>query len=325
MHDDGGARLFRYAAPRRAALAEAASVLLIPSMLQRATVLDLAPGASLVDSLSGAGLDVFALDWGPPHALDRHFGLDDAIDRIRRARRAVRRLTGDGVSVVGYSQGGTLAAISTAVHPEGVAALVNVAGPIDFTEAGPLSRFVDARWCDADAIADAGQATTLGFRALVAAMAPAQARRPYALAATEPDPEARGIWRALVRWADDPVTVPAEVLRVWVKELYQGDALVRGALRIGGVPVRLDRIEAPVLIISPERDDVCPFPAAAALARHVASARADTLRVPGGHVSGVVGPGARERLHLPLARWLKAHASRRASAQRHAPIARPAP
>ena len=50
--------------------------------------------------------------------------------------------------------------------------------------------------------------------------------------------------------------------------------------------------------------------AAEALNTQVSSDVRATLRVPGGHVSGIVGPKAAELVHAPLAAWLLAHARR---------------
>ena len=61
-------RLLRFA-PERPKYAR--PVLLVPSLINRWYVLDLRPGASLVEALVGAGFDVWCLDWGVPQDEDR--------------------------------------------------------------------------------------------------------------------------------------------------------------------------------------------------------------------------------------------------------------
>src|SRR5689334_17452347 len=69
-------------------------LLLVPSMINRWYVLDLRPGASLVEACVGAGIDTWCLDWGIPEDEDRHLSWTDVLDRLRRAVRRVRRATG---------------------------------------------------------------------------------------------------------------------------------------------------------------------------------------------------------------------------------------
>ena len=52
-----------------------------------------------------------------------------------------------------------LAAIAAALAPSKVAGLVNLAGPIDFAQAGDLRHMVSPEWFDAEAIAGAGNIT----------------------------------------------------------------------------------------------------------------------------------------------------------------------
>ena len=128
-------------------------ILLVPSLINRWYVLDLRPGASLVAALVDAGHDVFCLDWGVPEDEDRHRDWNDTLARLRRmVRRTMRAAGSDRVGMLGYCMGGTLAAIYTALHPGEIAALVNLAGPIDFSKGGMLRRMVDRAWFDADAI-----------------------------------------------------------------------------------------------------------------------------------------------------------------------------
>src|SRR5829696_9106163 len=107
-------------------------VLVVPSFLYRYTVLDLVPGASLIGYLVEHGLDVYLVDWGTPGREDRHITFDRYIgDLLRRVVRRVRRLSGqDRVSLLGYSLGGTMTAIFTALYDDYVANLVQLLAPV---------------------------------------------------------------------------------------------------------------------------------------------------------------------------------------------------
>jgi pimeloyl-ACP methyl ester carboxylesterase len=95
-------------------------------------VLDLRPGASLVEALVSAGFDVWCLGWGTPEAEDRYLDWEAVLARLGRAVRRVRRETGaDQIGVLGYCMGGTLTSIYVSQHASEIAALVTLAAPIE--------------------------------------------------------------------------------------------------------------------------------------------------------------------------------------------------
>src|SRR5262249_18711737 len=115
---DGTARLYRFRGPSGPS-GVGAPVLLVPSLINRWDILDLRPGASLVEALLAAGLDTYCLDWGVPEDEDRYLGWDDVVARLGRALRFVQRNTrADALGLLGYCMGGTLAGIAAALAPE---------------------------------------------------------------------------------------------------------------------------------------------------------------------------------------------------------------
>ena len=301
--EDGASRLLRVRGGGRGP-----AVLLVPSMLQRWYILDLIEGASLAGAMIDENLQVFVLDWGALGE-ERWLDWDHAVGRLARALRRLTRTPGvERAALVGYSQGATLAAVAAALDPDRVSALVDIAGPIDFGVAGVLSPLTDRRLCDADLLADAGGVPAGAFRAMIAALHPGATALSTLSAFAHPDVRTRAVFAALERWADDPVQLPPEVLRVWVKRLYQDNALVARRLSVSGRKVELGRITAPTLVVTAERDTICPPESATALLAHVSARTREHFSVPGGHVSGVAGPASGELLHRPLARWLHEHA-----------------
>jgi polyhydroxyalkanoate synthase subunit PhaC len=306
----GGARLLHFRSsprdPAQGAPPRLPPILLVPSLINRWYVLDLRPGASLVEALVGAGLDVWLLDWGVPEAEDRHLDWDAVLQRLdRAARRVLRETAGSALALLGYCMGGTLAAIHAAQHPDRMAALVTLAAPIDFAEGGMLRRMVDPAWFDAGAVADAGNVAPSQMQAGFTALRPTlDAAKLAALPDLAADPGARDAFLALEAWASDNVPFPGEAYRRYIAGLYQGNELVAGTHRANGAPALLGAIRCPVLAITGSRDAICPPPAAAALLRHVGSSDASALEVPGGHVGAVVGSRAAAEMYPALIRWL---------------------
>jgi polyhydroxyalkanoate synthase subunit PhaC len=303
---DGTASLYRFRRRDQRAAEAGLPVLLVPSLINRWYVLDLRPGASVATALTEAGLDVFCLDWGVPEDEDRALGWDDVLARLARMARRVRRESGaERIGLLGYCMGGTLSAIHAALEPERIAALVNLAGPIDFSRGGHLTHSTDRRWFDPEAIAAAGNMPAALMQSGFLALRPtAQLAKWVSFLDRLSNPEKLEAFRALEAWASENIAFPAAAYATYVGELYQKNALARGEHRALGQRVELARIACPLLTVVTDRDAICPPPAARAL-NELASSRDKTLlTIAGGHVGAVVGGKARTELYPQLASWL---------------------
>lgn len=302
---EGTASLYRFvgAGPRRGK-----PILLVPSLINQWYVLDLRRGASLVAALVEAGLDVWCLDWGAPEDEDRYRTWDETLARLdRMVRRTLRVAGATQLGLLGYCMGGTLATIYSTLFPARIAALIDLAGPIDFTKGGMLRTMVDPRWFDADAIADAGNVSPEQMQSGFTALRPTlELGKHVAMPELVLDAAAYDGYRALDAWASDNIPFPAAAYRTYIGELYQDNRLVAGTHRALGRAVKLDAIRCPTAVVVADRDTICPPAAATALLDHVATGDKTTLRVPGGHVGAVVGSRASRELYPALARWLDA-------------------
>jgi polyhydroxyalkanoate synthase subunit PhaC len=311
---DGSATLYRFRAAGGADVDPSPPaggspvVLLVPSVINRWYVLDLRAGGSVVESLVRAGTIVYCLDWGEPGDEDRYLEWDDLVARIHRAVRRIVRATGaPQIGLLGYCMGGTLAAIATALEPSRIGAFVNLAGPIDFSEAGILGHWVRPRWFDAHAIASAGNIAAPQMQAGFAAMRPtAPLAKWFGFFDRLGDPDKQEAFDALEAWANDNIAFPAAAYVRYIQELYQENRLIRGDHWVSGRRVDLGRITCPVLSVVATRDGICPRRAAEALGPHTGSSDARVLAVPGGHVGAVVGKRASEALYPELVRFFKA-------------------
>jgi polyhydroxyalkanoate synthase len=259
--------------------------------------------AALVD----AGLDVFCLDWGVPNDEDRYLEWDDVLARLARMVRRVKRETGaEQIGLLGYCIGGTLTAIHTALEPDSIAALVNLAGPIDFSEGGFLAHMTNPRWFDPEAIASAGNMSAEQMQAGFVALRPtSQIAKWVSFLDRLTDPERLEAFQALDEWASANIAFPAAAYVRYIRELYQDNALIRGDHAVNGRRVDLSQIRCPLLTVVTDRDAICPPKAAQALGTCSSSQDQQLLVIPGGHVGAVVGGRAPKELYPKLASWLQ--------------------
>ncbi len=108
-------------------------VLFVPSLINRAYVLDLAEGRSMLRWFAAQGVRPLLLDWGWPEETERRFSLTDYVaGRMERAMAAAARIAGAPPVLTGYCMGGTLAVAAAQRRPDLVSGLALLAAPWDF-------------------------------------------------------------------------------------------------------------------------------------------------------------------------------------------------
>ena len=105
--------LIRYAPQTKTVHEE--PLLIVPPMVNKHYLVDLAPERSMVEFLVRQGQQVFCLSWRNPEAEHRHWGLETYADGALEAIAAVRALTGAGrVHLAGNCSGGALVSMLAA-------------------------------------------------------------------------------------------------------------------------------------------------------------------------------------------------------------------
>jgi polyhydroxyalkanoate synthase len=315
---EGGSRLLSYGEAGK-------PVVMVPSLVNRAYVLDLAEGQSLARWLPRRGLRPFLLDWGDPGEAERQFDLAAYIARIRHALRHVHATTGQAPVLLGYCMGGNLALAAALEAPDDVAALALLATPWDFHAGGthqaalvqalaPALVPPPARPGEAPPMLDVDM-----LQAFFWALDPFTALKKFTHFVSLPagsDAERRFV--AMEDWLNDGVPLAGPVARECLIGWYGENRPVAGRWLVGGHAVRPQDWRKPALVVLPERDKLVPKEGAAALL--VQMPQAERLDAPSGHIGMMVGPRAETGLWQPLADWLSA-----ASVDRTAPQAEKAP
>lgn len=281
-------------------------VLFVPSLVNRAYVLDLSEQRSLMRGLAGRGLRPLLLDWGAPGPVSRHFTLTDYIaGRLDRALTAARTLAGGPLPVVGYCMGGLLAVALAQRRRHDVSALALLATPWDFHAEGAdrarlLSRLLAPML---PAVSWWGEMPVDGLQALFAGLDPLLALTKFSrLADLDPASPAARDFVALEDWLNDGVPLAAPVAIESIGGWYGENSPAAGLWRVAGEPVRPEALTLPSLHLIPARDRIVPPGSARALAARMAGA--EVMTPPLGHIGMIVGSRAPAQVWLPLANWL---------------------
>ncbi len=314
----GGARLLDYGAAPGASDPDGPPVLVVPSMINRAYILDLQAGRSMLRWLAGQGLRPLLLDWGVAGPGEARFTLADyGAQRLLPALRHVRATTGRRVALMGYCMGGTLAAGLAARAPDGVAALATIGAPWDFASTKGIAGGLRAMLRSAGPARIARQIDALGaafgfvpvevFQTLFALVNPLQAALKFQkLARIDPAGHSARQFVALEDWLADGVPMAAPAARNLLIDWQIDNQTAKRTWRFLGGAVDPGAIGVPTLAFCGLRDSIVPPPLSIALPRAIPGAR--VLEPATGHVGMVVGSAARSQVWRPMAEFLLAHA-----------------
>lgn len=295
---------------------DARPVLVVPSLINRAYILDLAEGRSLLRHLAGRGLRPLLVDWGKPGAEERGFTLDSYIaGRLDRALDAARTLTGEAPSVLGYCMGGDLALALATRRSRDITGLALLATPWDFhaerpEQARALAALMSPLWPFIDRL---GETPVDLLQILFAGLDPYLAMRKFqAFAALDPASADAEAFVALEDWANDGVPLAAPVAHACMTGWYGRNDTAHGEWRIVGRTVDPGAVGVPSLVVVPERDRIVPPKSALALAHAIPGAKLVTTGL--GHIGMIVGARAPSEVWAPLGAWLGAMPGRPAGA-----------
>ena len=240
-------------------------LLIVPPMINKYYIVDLAPGRSMVEFLVGQGHQVFVMSWRNPDARHRDWDLDTYGGALVEALAAVRTISGEAkTSVCALCSGGIMASM--------VAAHLGVAGQLDQL----------ASLCLGVAVLDQSQAGTAGAfideKTAAAAMAVSGARgyldgRTLAevFAWLRPDDLIWNYWVNnylagrtppafdILYWNADVTRLPAALHHDFIR-LGLANALVTpGAATMLGSPVDLGKVDVDAYVVAGITDHLCPW------------------------------------------------------------------
>jgi poly(3-hydroxyalkanoate) synthetase len=296
----GGCRLLDYGrAPSKSARARP-PILFVPSLINRAYVLDLARDRSMLRWLAAHGVRPLLLDWGWPDAVERRFTLSDIVtERLLPAMQAVGR----PVILAGYCMGGLLTVAAAQLQPKTVAGLALLATPWDF-HAGEARPKIESLLPHLPGLLAGGTLPIDALQAFFALQDPGQVAAKFrTFARMDQDSPAAAMFVALEDWLADGIPLAAPVARECLTGWYGDNTPAKGEWRLAGQVIDPAALRLPTWVALPARDRIVPPESARALAALIPEAV--TLDVPLGHVGMVAGSRAETLVWPALLGWLR--------------------
>ncbi len=283
---------------------EGPSVLFIPSLINRAYILDLMPEASMLRFFAANGVHPFLLDWGWPGPAEQKFTLTDYI--AGRLERAIAAIPGP-IILAGYCMGGLLAlAAALRAPPQKITALALLATPWDFhaEDAPQAKKLAESLALFEPTMRVTGTLPIDVLQTLFTMIDPFGVGEKYRNFAGQDKSLIRARrFVAMEDWLADGVPLAAPVARETLGGWYGANAAATGNWRVAGLPVTPESLNLPVFAAIPGRDKLVPAASALALARRLKN---PTIIEPSaGHIGMIAGANAQSALWDPFLHWLK--------------------
>ncbi|MGH2915310.1 MAG: alpha/beta fold hydrolase [Solirubrobacteraceae bacterium] len=260
------------------------TLVLPPQAGHDSCIVDYSPAQSQMRTILEAGLTrAFALDWIGATEQTKNAGIDDYLAVIDRALERI----GSPVNLVGDCQGGWLATIYAALHPERVNTLTIGGAPIDFHAGEPvigaalrsLAPGGDLGFYRALVRAGGGRLDGRHLLAGFIAINPDnEVGRQLTLLANISDPEHVARYREFEDWFKHTQAVPGPFYLWIVEHLFRDNKLVTGTLALRGARVDLGRIRCPLNLLAGASDHITPPAQVFALAQHARTPRRQIVR-----------------------------------------------
>ncbi|NQV84630.1 MAG: alpha/beta fold hydrolase [Rhodospirillales bacterium] len=285
---------------------DARPILVVPSLINRAYILDLTEHNSLMRHLARDGFRPFLVDWGAPGPIERKFDLTAYICwRLEPVADEIFDATGQAPALLGYCMGGLLALALAARRPDRAAALALLATPWDFHAGQETTiRLLQAMSPGLKAMIDHwGELPVDVLLAMFSSLDPYSTTNKFRrFADIKTGSEQAEKFIALEDWINDGVPLAGPTARECLFDWYAENAPARKSWRVDGQPVRPENIRVPSLVVVPEKDHIVLPQSAHALADTLPGA---TVRlISAGHIGMVTGGRAQSTLYEPLSLWL---------------------
>jgi poly(3-hydroxyalkanoate) synthetase len=282
------------------------TLVLPPQAGHDSCIVDYSSEQSQMRTLSAVGLDrLYSMDWIGATQATKDATITDYLAEIAAAVDQI----GGPVNLVGDCQGGWLATLYAAMHPENVNTLTIAGAPIDF-HVGDAVIYESIQALTDDDLRFYKNLVAMGNGVLkgefllggfIVIKPENEVGKQLQLLANVRETRHVDRYRAFEDWFKHTQDIAGPFYLWLVEHLFVKNELVTGKLEIEGVPVDLANISCPINMLAGATDHITPPAQVFALADYVSTPPADMLgrTTGGGHLGLFMGNEAL-RTHWPV-------------------------
>jgi polyhydroxyalkanoate synthase len=282
-------------------------LLIVPPVINKFYVMDLAPSRSMAEYLVGSGLQVFMISWRNPDARHSQWNLDTYGQAVLDAMDAAGRIAGtEQVALAGACSGGIIAAmvaahLAHAGQQDRIAAITLLVTVLDQARAGLASAVIDERTARLAAAASRARGYLDG-RSLAEVFAWLRPNdliwnywvNDYLLGRKPPPFD-------ILFWNADTTRMTAGLHRDFL-QMGVTNALVRpGGATLLGSPVDLAAVDRDTYLVAGITDHICPWQSCYRSTQLLGGRQRFVLST-SGHVAAMVNPPGNEKARYQVAK-----------------------
>lgn len=287
------------------------TLVLPPQAGHHSYIADYSVEQSQVQTLAQSGLTrIYCVEWLSATPQTSQTSIEDYIEALRYCIKQI----GGKANLVGDCQGGWLAAIYAAIHPNTVHTLSVAGAPIDFQAGdGGIKQAVNliSKSFPDDGMSFYRKLVEMGGGVLNGnfliggfnVMKPEQLPERYLdLYENVHDPMALKRYREMKNWYDAAQDISGTFYLWLVEHLFRDNELILGRLQVGGQTVDLKRISCPVFLLAGDRDHITPADQVFNMAYYISTPpdQIHKLLVKAGHIGLFMGKEPLAQAWLPL-------------------------
>jgi poly(3-hydroxybutyrate) depolymerase len=297
------------------------TVVLPPQAGHHSCIVDYSRDQSQIQTIKAAGLTrVYSLEWVGATAETKNTTVEDYVDFLERS---IDTIGGGPVNLIGDCQGGWLAAIYAALHPEQINTLTLAGAPIDFHAGeGVIAEWVRTLCATGDmsfyeAIVASSGGVMPGQRILdgfIAIKPENEVEKQLGLLAAIGDPKHRERYAEFEDWFKWTQDLPGRFYLWVVGELFRSNKLIDGELWVKGKRLDLADLSMPLFLLGGETDHITPPAQVFAAADAVSTPAKDIVKrtTSGGHLGLFMGREALREQWPPILAGVLEHSRGRA-------------
>lgn len=290
-------------------------LLLIPSLINKAHILNLTEERSLLKWLNEQGVETYLLDWGDIAQLnqgDECVGISELVQsKLCCAVKELSSRCGQPIDALGYCMGGTLLVAAAHYACRHMRKMIFLASPWDFhapaesveNDLAKMVRILSP--VVLPEVKKKGYLPSEYTQALFASLGAEGAVHKF-IKFTKMDqdaPETR-LFIAAEEWLNDGINLPGKIAQECIQGWFLDNKPAKGDWAVGDKKVNPASLDFDCLIVASKKDNLVPLQSAVSLGQQMKPSRTTFIHPDTGHVGLIVGKNAITMVWEPLFKWL---------------------
>lgn len=286
--------------------AVATPVVFLPSLVNKANILNLIEGRSMMQYFASQGVAPLLIDWGQSAQDPGQTNFETLIqDRIVSILDFVADMYGQKPHAMGYCMGGTILAAVAALAGDKLASATFLAAPWDFHAGGGALQKRVAFWYPSamQALESKRVLDQDWLQTVFASLDPLLTRNKFIkFADMEEGTPDHDIFIAIEDWLNDGVDLPYEIAQTCIQRWFFDNKTAQNKWHVGGKTIQPAHIDVPCLVVASKQDRLVEYASAHALTASLKNVREVSPQC--GHVGMIAGRHAIKTAWQPMVEFI---------------------